>query len=180
MSTVAESVFERPAPDEHAPYYARYIDLVPDVEVVDYLERQAQETAGFLRGIPVHLHDHRYDAGKWSIREVIGHLADTERIFSYRALRFARGDRTELAGYDENAYVPAGEFGVREYESLVEEWLSVRRATLAMLRSMTPEQARRRGSANGQEISVRAIVWILAGHIDHHVRILRERYLGES
>ncbi|HSU18019.1 DinB family protein [Longimicrobium sp.] len=180
MSTVAAPAIERPAPDEHAPYYSRYIDLVPEGDVLDLLDRQAQDTVGFLRGIPIHLHDHRYAEGKWSVKEVIGHLADTERVFAYRALRFARGDRTELAGFDENAYTPAGEFGLREFESLVEEWLNVRRASLSLFRSLTPEQARRRGLANGQEISVRAIAFIAAGHIIHHTAILRERYLGES
>ena len=147
---------------------------------MDLLERQAEEFSAFLRAIPAGLHEHRYAEGKWSVKEVIGHLSDAERIFAYRALRFARGDRTELAGFDENAYVPAGEFGARDFESLVAEWESVRRATLSLLRGLSPEAAARRGVANRQEISVRALAYILAGHIIHHGNILRERYLGAS
>ncbi|HEX6747763.1 MAG TPA: DinB family protein [Longimicrobium sp.] len=179
-TTAAAPVVERPAPDEHAPYYSKYTDLVPDGDVVEHMDRQARETIAFLRGIPSDLHDHRYAEGKWSIKEVIGHIADAERIFAYRALRIARGDQTPLASFDENLYVPAGEFGARAYGSLVDELESVRRATLAFFRSLTPEQARRRGVASSNEVSVRAIAYIIAGHVDHHVRILRERYLGQS
>lgn len=180
MSTAAAPVVERPGAGEHAPYYSKYIDLVPEGDVVEHLDRQAQEAASLLRGVPIHLHDHRYAEGKWSVKEVIGHLADAERIFSYRALRISRGDATPLASFDENAYVPGGEFGLREYESLVEELLNVRRATLSHLRSLTPEQARRRGVASGQEVTVRALAYIMAGHVIHHLGILRERYLGPS
>jgi hypothetical protein len=180
MTTASAPTIERPAPDEHAEYYGRYIALVPEGDLIGILDRQAQETAELLRGIPVHLHDHRYAEGKWSIREVIGHMADAERIFAYRALRIARADTTPLAGFDENTYVPAGEFGLREYESLVEEWLNVRRATLSLFRSLTPEQSRRRGTASGHEVSVRALGYIMAGHVEHHGSILRQRYLGQS
>ena len=180
MSTAAAPTIERPAPDEHAPYYAKYIDLVPEGGLGDILDQQTQETAEFLRGIRAHLHDHRYAEGKWSVKEVIGHIADAERIFSYRALRIARGDATPLPGFDENAYVPAGEFGLRDYDSLVEEWLSVRRATLSLFRSLTPEQSRRRGIASENGVSVRAAGYIIAGHVIHHTHILRERYLGQS
>ncbi|HEX8905336.1 MAG TPA: DinB family protein [Longimicrobiaceae bacterium] len=180
MTTAAAPVFERPTSDEHSPYYSKYIDLIPEGDVMDLLERQADELPAFLRGIPADRHDHRYAEGKWSVKEVIGHLSDTERVFAYRALRFARGDRTELPGFDENAYTPAGEFGRRDWESLVEEWLSVRRASLSLLRGLPPEAAARRGPANGQDISVRALAYIMAGHVVHHTRLLRERYLGDS
>jgi uncharacterized damage-inducible protein DinB len=180
MSTATAPVIERPGAGEHAPYYSKYIDLVPEGDVVELLDRQSQEAAQLLRGIPARLHDHRYAEGKWSVKEVIGHLADAERIFAYRALRISRGDATPLASFDENAYVPGGEFGLREYESLVEELLNVRRATLSHLRSLTPEQARRRGVASGQEVTVRALAYIMAGHVIHHFGILRERYLGQS
>jgi hypothetical protein len=174
------SAFARPSADEHAPYYARYIDLVPDVEIVDFLERQESEAAAFLRSIPASLHDHRYAEGKWSVKEVVGHLTDAERIFAYRALRFARADATPLAGFDENRYVPAGNFGAREYSSLVDEWVHVRRATLSLLRGLDGDAPLRRGPANDQPISVRALAWVMAGHVVHHQAILRERYLGAS
>ena len=118
MTTTAAPTFERPAADEHAPYYARYIDLVPDVDLLDYLQRQMEGTAAFFRAIRPALHGHRYAEGKWSIREMVGHVADTERIFAYRALRFARADQTPLAGFDENAYVPAANADARDLDSL--------------------------------------------------------------
>jgi hypothetical protein len=180
MSTIAAPGLGRPAADEHAPYYAKYTSRIADANVIDVLERQAQEIGDFLRAIPSNLHDHRYGEGKWSIKEVVGHVSDAERIFAYRALRFARGDATPLATFDENAYVPAGEFGERDFASLVDEWLRVRAATVALFGSFTPEQGVRRGIASGQEVSVRALGHIIAGHVDHHAAILRERYLGQS
>jgi hypothetical protein len=180
MTTTAAPAFSRPAADEHAPYYSRYIDLVPDTDLLDYLQRQLELAAAFLRGIPAELHEHRYAEGKWSIKEVVGHIADTERIFAYRALRFARADQTPLAGFDENTYVPAGSFDARDFGSLVDEWVHVRLATLALLRGLDGDAPLRRGKANDQEISVRALAWVMAGHVDHHASILRERYLGAS
>lgn len=180
MTTTASSAFARPAADEHAPYYGRYIEQVPDGDIVDFLERQAGEAAEFLRSIPDSLHEHRYAEGKWSIKEVIGHLSDAERIFAYRALRFARADQSPLTGFDENAYVPAGNFDARDYASLVDELVDVRRATLSLLRGLDRDAALRRGKANDQEISVRALAWVMAGHVVHHQTILRERYLGAS
>jgi len=180
MTTTAAPAFDRPAADEHSPYYSRYIDRVPDGDILDYLQRQMEDGAAFLRSIPTPLHEHRYAEGKWSIKEVVGHLADTERIFAYRALRFARNDRTPLPGFDENTYVPAGNFDARELGSLVNEWVHVRQATLALLRGLDGDAPLRRGPANDQEITVRALAWIMAGHVDHHAAILRERYLGQS
>jgi hypothetical protein len=180
MTTTATPTSARPAPDEHAPYYARYIDLVPDGDIADTLQHQVVDTAAFLRSIPPHLHGHRYAEGKWSVKEVVGHMADAERIFAYRALRFARADQTPLSGFDENHYVPAGDFDARELGSLVDEWVHVRHATLALLRSLDPAAMLRRGKANDQEISVRALAFVMAGHVDHHASILRERYLGAS
>jgi uncharacterized damage-inducible protein DinB len=178
MPTTA--VFDRPAADEHAPYYSRYVDLVPDVDLLDYLQQQMEGTAAFLRAIPRSLEGHRYAEGKWSIREVVGHIADTERIFAYRALRFARADQTPLAGFDENTYVPAAHADDRDLDSLVDEWVHVRLATLALLRGLDEGAPLRRGKANDQEISVRALAWVMAGHVDHHAAILRERYLDAS
>ena len=177
MTTTAVSIFERPAADEHAEYYARYINLVPDGDLLEFLDGQTEDTAVFLRGIPAERHDHRYAEGKWSIKEMIGHISDAERIFAYRALRFSRGDATPLASFDENAYVENARFAEQRYEQLVDEWLAVRRATLALLRSMNADEAVRRGTASGWEVSVRALAWIIAGHVVHHASILHERYL---
>jgi hypothetical protein len=172
--------FGRPGSDEHAPYYGRYIDRVADGDIVDLLQQQERDFVAFLVGIPAEKHDHRYADGKWSVKEVLGHLTDAERIFAYRALRFARADQTPLSGFDENLYVPAANFGGRDFGSLVDEWLNVRRATLSLLRGLNAEAAERRGKANDQEISVRALAYVIAGHTDHHQAILDERYLASS
>jgi uncharacterized damage-inducible protein DinB len=180
MTTTAVSIFERPAQDEHAEYYSKYTSLVPDGDLLEFLHRQTEETESFLRGIPAELYDHRYGEGKWSVKEVIGHISDTERIFSHRAFRIGRGDTTPLASFDENAYVANARFAEQEYAHLVDEFLTVRRATLALLRSMNADEAARRGTASDWPVSVRALAWIIAGHVIHHTNILRERYLGAS
>jgi uncharacterized damage-inducible protein DinB len=179
MSTTETSI-GRPEAGEHAPYYSRYVDLVPDGDVVDYLGRQEAEATAFFRSIPPELHDHRYAEGKWSVKEVVGHLADCERVFSYRALRFGRGDTTPIAGFDENLWAANARFSEMDFATVVEEWRSVRNATLALLRGYNADEMLRRGKANDQEVSVRALAWIVAGHVIHHSTLLRERYLGES
>jgi uncharacterized damage-inducible protein DinB len=164
-----------PAADEHAPYYGKYVALVgPDSLAA--LEAQAPTTAALLAATPEERGGFRYAEGKWSVKEVIGHLADAERVFAYRALRFARADATDLPGFDENAYVPAGRFDRRTLKDLAAEFAAVRAATLAFARSLDGEALLRRGSANGNPASVRALLAIIAGHELHHVGLLRERY----
>jgi len=180
MTTTSVSTFERPGPGEHAEYYGKYTALVPDGDILDILEAQLREVAAFLRGIPDPLHDHRYAEGKWSVKEVVGHLSDTERIFSYRALRIGRGDATPLSSFDENAYVANARFAEQELDRLVDDFVAVRRATLTLLRGMNAEESARRGTASDWPVSVRALAAIMAGHVIHHVNILRERYLGAS
>jgi hypothetical protein len=167
----------RPQNNEYAPYYARYIDRVPDGDLVEVLCTQIGETLALLRGIPEDRASYRYEPGKWSIKEVVGHLADVERIMGYRMLRIARGDSTPLPGFDENAYVLAANFDARSLTSLAHEFERVRGATIAFLETLDPDAAARRGSANNLEISARALAYIIAGHERHHVVILRERYL---
>ena len=175
MTTAA---IARPAETEYAPYYGRYIALVPDGDVVDTLARQIEDTAQLLRGVTERDADFRYAEGKWSIKEVIGHLADTERIFSYRALRFARADATPLPGYDENAFVRNARFAERTLSDLFAELRAVRGATVALFGGLAPDELARRGVANEKEMSVRAAAYVIAGHERHHGAILRERYLG--
>ena len=166
----------RPAPSEYAPHYAGYINRVPEGDVLDQLARQIDETRALLRGLPPSRAVHRYATGKWSVAEVVGHIADAERIFAYRALRVARGDATPLAPFDENAYTPAGSFDRRTLTDLVDELTAVRHATLALFRGMPGEAFERTGTASGRTVSVRALAFIIAGHELHHVAILRERY----
>ena len=167
----------RPASTEYAPYYDRYIARVPEGDVTATLEAQLAETLALLRTIPEERGTHRYGPDKWSIKEVVGHLADSERIFAYRALRVARGDATPLPGFDENAYVRGARFDAIPLADLAAELEAVRRATLALLRGLDDEALGRRGVANDQEITPRALAYIIAGHERHHVGILRERYL---
>jgi uncharacterized damage-inducible protein DinB len=166
----------RPETGEFDPYYANYIRRVPAGEVASLLESQIGETAAALRAVPAARATYRYAEGKWSIAEVVGHMIDVERIFNYRALRIARADETPIEGFDENAYVPAAESDGRALADLIAEFEAVRRATVALVRSFPPAAFTRVGTANGKPISVRALVYIIAGHERHHLGTLRERY----
>lgn len=166
----------RPKPDEYPPGYQRYIDRVPDGDLLAHLERQMQETRALLAPLDPERARFRYEEGKWSVTEVVGHIADTERIFAYRALRFARGDATPLPGFDENAYVPVAGFDRRTLAEVLDEAGAVRVASVALLRGLDAPDFARRGVANDQTFSVRALAYAIAGHAAHHVHVLRERY----
>jgi hypothetical protein len=168
----------RPDASEYVPFYGAYVARVPDGDVLEMLEAQRRDMQQLLAGMSEAVALRRYAAGKWSVKEVIGHLMDTERIFCYRALRFARGDETALSGFNEQTYAPAGRFDDRRLSDLADEWDAVRRATIALVRSFDGVALARRGTANGATVSVRALVYIIAGHERHHLAILRERYLG--
>ena len=167
----------RPTAGEYAPFYAGYIAEMPDGDLLAALERQGEETFSLLSALPEERGDHRYAPGKWTVKDIAAHLADAERIFAYRALRFARGDTAPLAGFDENEYARTAGAGQRRLVELAGELHDVRRATLSMFRGLPPGAGERRGSANGVEISVRALAWVIAGHERHHLRVLHERYL---
>jgi len=169
-------MLERPRPDEFAKHYQTYVDRVPDGDVVELLARQIEETGALLATVPEADAGFRYAPGKWSIREVMGHLADSERVFSYRALRFARGDETPLASFDQDQWMPGSRFDQRPLGDLVAEFRAVRQATLALLRSCNPDAFARWGTASGHRVTVRALAYVIAGHERHHVAILRERY----
>jgi hypothetical protein len=173
-----DHLHQRPAPGEYDEYYGKYIARVPTGDISVILRDQLEDTRAVLRSVPPGGGDRGYGPGKWTIKEVVGHLCDTERVMSYRALRIARSDRTELAGFDENTYVPAGSFGERDLGGLVEELATVRAATIALFRGLPHEAWPRRGSANGAEVSVRALAAIIAGHELHHRNLLETRYLG--
>ena len=176
-ATAADTRAIRPAPDEYAPYYGRYIERVPDGDIVATLRDQVEETLRTFRAIPDARAGHRYAPDKWSIREVVGHLSDAERIFTYRALRMARGDETPLPGFDENAFVSRARLDDRSFAGLIDEYAAVRAASVALFDSLFPEEWTRRGIASDKGVSVRALAWISAGHEIHHLSILRERYL---
>jgi hypothetical protein len=165
-----------PGADEYAPWYARYIAQLNADDALIALETQAVSTAKLLAATPESLAGHRYAPEKWSVREVVGHMSDGERVFAYRALRIGRGDATPLPGFDENLYVPEGRFERRTLADVAAEFAAVRAATLALFRSFDEAALVRRGAANDQPVSARALAAIIAGHELHHVQLLRERY----
>lgn len=169
-----------PYPDatEYAPYFARYIERVPEGDILDILERQSVETAALLAGVSEDEASFRYAPDKWSIRQVVGHMTDTERVMLYRALSFARGEQAMLPGFDENAYVAGARFDERTLHGLADEFRLVRAATIPFFAALTPEELRRVGTANNRTYTVRALAWIIAGHEVHHMSLLRERYLS--
>ena len=166
----------RPAPDEAAPYYARYIDRIADDDVVAVLAGQAEETLALLRGISEERSRHRYASGKWSIRELLSHLTDAERVFAYRALWFARGFDTELPSFDQDVAAAAAHADAVAWAAHVEDFATVRRASVALFRNLPAEAWSRGGIASGNRVTVRALAYIIAGHEAHHVAVLKERY----
>ncbi len=168
-----------PANDEYATPYAGYVARVPSGDIVTTIRTQLPATLSLLRAVEPARTLTGYAPGKWSIRDIVQHMADTERVMSYRALRIARGDPTPLPGFDENAYAPAAGAGARSMESLLAEFETVRASTVALLDGFPGEAWERRGTASGSRVTVRALAWIIAGHERHHVAIIRERYLTD-
>lgn len=166
----------RPEPTEYADSYAGYVKAVAhDRDAVVVLERQLTPLRA-LGHLTPEQGAFRYANGKWSVRQVIGHMADAERIFSYRLLRIARGDQTPLASFDENAFADMSNADLRPIADLGAELVAVREATLALVRALDDESLRRMGTASEKPVSVRALAFIAAGHVAHHLAILRERY----
>ena len=168
----------RPGPGEYLPYYGTYIQQVPDGDVLALLEKQLGETRSLLAPVPAARWRHRYAPGKWSLAEVVGHVIDVERVFSHRALRFARGDATPLPGFDEKIYARHSDAESRPWVDLLEEYQVVRAATIALFRSLPPGAWTRAGEVNGYRATPRGLAFHVAGHELHHLRIVRERYLS--
>lgn len=166
----------RPQPGEYAPYYERYISLVPDTSILTALENGRRQMMLALCGCDEAEGDFRYAPGKWSVKEVLGHVCDGERVFAYRALRIARGDQTPMEGFEQDDYVRNGPFAERPLADLIEDYIAVRRATLTLLRNLDEAAWARRGIANQNEVTVRALAYIIAGHELHHRRVLEEKY----
>jgi hypothetical protein len=168
----------RPGREEYPPYFEGYVSLVGEGDLVEILGRQIEVTAELLRGVAEERAGEAYEPGKWSVKELVGHLLDAERVFAYRVLCIARGDTASLPGMDQDTYVRGANFNARTLSDLVGELERVRATTLDLLRSLDREAWGRHGVANGNEITVRALAHVIAGHEAHHVRVLRERYLG--
>lgn len=165
----------QPQPSEFNPFYAGYVGKVTPDGPFDHLKDQI---ASFerLKRLPDEQADHRYAPGKWSVKELLGHMSDTERLFSYRLLHIARGDRAVLAGMDEKAWSAAAPHDRRRISDIADEMIAVRRATVKLIESLDEAALARSGVANNYPISARALIWILPGHAQHHLDILRERY----
>ena len=167
---------KRPEPTEHAEFYTNYIAKVPGTDVLGVLEAQRVQMLQLFAGRSERDGSFRYAPGKWTVKETLGHITDTERICAYRALRIARADQTPLPGFEQDDYVKNGAFGERTLAGLAEEFAIVRSASLTLFRSFPEEAWSRRGVANGKEVTVRALAFITAGHAMHHRVMLEERY----
>ena len=168
-------MLNRPESTEYADFYANYVSLVPDGPIEEYLLKQWDELVAFLQTVSEDDASKPQGEGKWSIKQVLGHLCDTERVMSYRMMRFARGDKKELHGFEQDDYVAAGDFNSRVRHDLMVEFKNIRGATIALVGSISPEDEIRTGVANGKTVSVRALAYIIAGHAQRHLQLMKER-----
>ncbi|MGV9005037.1 DinB family protein [Flavobacterium sp.] len=166
-------------PNEYAPYFLNYINQVSEeYSMKEELEISVHRLIKFVQNIPLDKFDYRYAEGKWTIKDILQHIIDTERIFVYRALRIARNDRTELPGFDENNYATEANGSSRSIQSLLTEFTTVREATLSLFKSLSTQELLRIGTASNNPVSVRAIGFMIIGHQNHHQKIFEERYLS--
>jgi uncharacterized damage-inducible protein DinB len=170
----------RPETGEYAPYYERYVSLVAGADILKTLDAQRRQMLLLLSGRDEPEGEFRYASDKWSAKEVLGHVCDTERIFAYRALRIARGDQTPMEGFEQDDYVRNGPFGRAPLAEIIEDYIAVRRATITLLRNLDEAAWQRRGVASKNEVSVRALAYMIAGHEVHHRRILEEKYFSAA
>jgi len=166
----------RPQPGDFHEYFTGYVGCVPDGSILETLELEGARAVALFESLDEPVSRHRYAAGKWSVREVVAHVSDAERVFAYRALRFGRGDATPLPGFEQDDWAPHTHADSRRWTDLIDELRVVRAATLHVLRSLESADWERRGVASGAPVTVRALAWIAAGHELHHRRILIERY----
>jgi uncharacterized damage-inducible protein DinB len=167
----------RPQPADYAAYYNTYISKVEGENVKDIIARYSYSLLQFYTSLPEDKADYAYAEGKWTVKELLLHIIDAERIFCYRALRIARKDQTPLPGFDENAYAPASKAAGRSLQSLKDEFTAVRKATDIMLSTFDEEQLSQKGTASNQPVTANAIGFIMFGHMIHHMQVLEERYL---
>jgi hypothetical protein len=176
MTTAYESITNRPDESEYDTYYQKYVALVPETEIIGPLETQVGDLRSLVGGLPEERGTFAYDDGKWTIKEVLSHLIDGERIFAYRAFRIARGDKTPIEGFEQDGYIENSHANRRGFAELLDEFAQLREANLAFFKNLDTLDWVRVGTANSVEISVRSIAWIMAGHIRHHIDILKSRY----
>jgi len=166
----------RPQSDEYAPYYEKYVSLIPGDDIIGTLEAQRAQMAALLAARSERDGNFRYAPDKWTVKEIVGHICDAERVFSYRLMRVARADTTPLASFEQDNYVRTGAFGDRTLADLASELAAVRASTLALVRSLPSEAWTRLGTASNNPVSARALAYIIAGHELHHKKILEEKY----
>ena len=170
-------LISKPLPGEYPAYASMYIDLVPDDGlVIQHLEENVKRMKYFILSLPDEVMKFRYAEGKWTIREILVHMIDDERIYSYRALRFARNDRTELPGFEQDDYAAYSGANSRKTESILEEYESVRKSTISLFRNLPDDAFLRSGKANNNPVTVRALIYHIAGHELHHMNIIKSRY----
>ena len=167
----------KPNPGDYSDYYNGYVNLVEGDDIIKTLYEQNKKTQDILNSFSEHKGNYRYTDGKWTVKEVVGHLIDTERVFAYRSLCIARGEKKSLPGFEQDDYVKEGNFNRRELFDLNYEFRLLRESNLLLFKSFTPEMLRRKGFANESSISVLAILFIIAGHELHHMNVLQEKYM---
>jgi uncharacterized damage-inducible protein DinB len=172
-------MLERPLVGEYPEYYQPYVNLipVPEYDLLSILKENLERTITLFEGISEEDAHFRYAENKWSIKEVLGHMTDTERIMSYRLLRIGRGDQTPLAGFNENDYVDSSQINRLPIKNVLDDFVATRKATITLIQNMPEETWDKKGVANSMEITTRAIAYIIVGHAIHHLKIINERYL---
>jgi uncharacterized damage-inducible protein DinB len=170
--------FPKPLPSELNSYQKSYVAMVAGEDLIAQLEKNRESTVSLLRNLPKERISYRYAPGKWSIPEIIVHIIDSERIFSYRMLCFSRGEKASLPGYEENDYAAESEASARPIESIIEEYTHVRNATISLLKSFSEKQFLRKGRANNNDSSVQIMAYMLAGHEIHHMNVIKEKYIN--
>lgn len=169
---------QRPAPSEYAEYYGLYINKVPEGDLLQIMEQTNKQTLALLNTLTEQQALHKYEFGKWSVKEIIQHLIDAERVFQYRAMRIARGDTTDLPGYDHNNYVHESKADYRKLQDLINEFSIVRKSTQSLFATMSNDRLIRSGTANNNKQTVRSLAYIVVGHEIHHMSVIKERYLN--
>jgi uncharacterized damage-inducible protein DinB len=168
---------KKPMEDEYAPFYAGYIESIGEKNPLSVILEQLREVQKLFYSLADTKAVKSYAEGKWSVKELLGHVVDAERIFSFRALSIARGEEQSLPGYEHDDYVAGGKFNQRSIKSLVDEFLKLRESNFILFNTFDDETLKRKGTANNRKVSVRALIYIMAGHVEHHLKVFKEKYL---
>lgn len=168
----------KPSVEEYAPFYKRYIELAPEGAILAHLAQQKDASLAWMEQVPTDKWDYRYEPNKWSLKEIWVHLMDTERVFTYRAMRISRKDATPLPGFDHNGFVPNSGASARSVASIHQEYDLLRQSTIQLFNNFSDEMWAQLGNASDHPISVRALAYLVAGHELHHINIMEERYLS--